>query len=65
VSRTSIRQSLLGELPHALIWIEFGSVARESNEVDAANAPDEVLDQPSTVRPPAVPQDEDVTWEVT
>jgi len=55
VSRASVGQSLLGQLPDAFIRVELGSVAGETDQVEARDVTREVLDQPSGVGSPSVP----------
>ena len=65
VSRATVGQRLLGQLPDALIRVELGSVAGKTNQVEARDATREVLDQTAGVGSPSVPQDEDVATQVT
>ena len=65
IARASVGQLLLGELPDALIRVQFGSVAREADEVKAVNATAECLDQPSLMGPSSVPEKEYMAAQVS
>jgi len=51
---------LLGELPNTFVWIEFGSVPRESDEMKARSTLNQLLNEASAVGSAAIPQDDDV-----
>ncbi len=61
----TIGEHSFGQLPNAFVGIEFWSVAREADEMEPRDASNEFLDLSSAVRPPAVPEQEDVATQVT
>jgi hypothetical protein len=61
VAWTPIRESLLCELPDALVGVELGCVGRKPNEVQPVNPPAELSDQLALVRVTSVPEQEHVT----
>jgi len=61
VAWTPICESLLCELPDALVGVELGCVGRKPNEVQPVNPPAELSDQLALVRVTSVPEQEHVT----
>ena len=64
-ARAAVRQRLLGELPDSFIGIQFGSVARKSDQVKTMNTGEQAANQSTLVRPATVPEDEHVASQVT
>lgn len=60
VSRATVGEPLLGELPNALIGVELGGVGGEPLEVQPLGASAQLLHQLATMRTAAVPEHEDV-----
>jgi hypothetical protein len=61
VAWTPIRESLLCELPDALVRVELGCIGWKPNEVQPANPSAELSDQVALVRVASVPEQEHVT----
>lgn len=61
VATAPVRESLFGELPDALVRIEFGRIRRESVQMQSARSGAELANEPATMRVAAVPDDEEMT----
>ena len=61
---TAVGKHALGELPDALVGIEFWGVAWEAQQVEARHTSDEFLDEPTAVGSPAIPEQEHVAAQV-
>ena len=57
----TVRESLLGQFPHAFVGIELRCVGRESLEMKSPGSCTELADESAAVRIATVPQHEDVT----
>ena len=64
VPRAPIRELGFGQLPDAFVRIQFGSVARETDEVKTANAMAELLNQSPSMGSSAVPEQEYVATQM-
>ena len=60
IMRLAIRESLLGQLPHALVRIELRRIGREALQVKPRGAGAQLTDELAAMGIAAVPQDDDV-----
>ena len=61
----TVRESLLGQFPHAFVGIEFWCVGRKPQEMKSPGSCTELADEPAAVRIATVPQHEDVTTDLS
>jgi hypothetical protein len=64
-SGTAVGKEALGELPNSLVGVQFWRVARKADQVEAGNAPGQILDEASGVWRTTVPQEIDVPAQVS